>query len=78
MEIIFLCSEAVIGATYHTNGMPSKVLGMKTPYEIIYGKSKFVVSSTVLGCTCIVRDHKPLVGKLDPCDVKCIFLGYPS
>ena len=27
---------------------------------------------------CFVRDHRPLVGKLDPQAVRCIFVGYSS
>jgi hypothetical protein len=58
--------------------MPSRVLGMKVPYEMIYGKNEFIVPPKVFGCTCFVRDNRPLVGKLDPRVVKCIFVGYPS
>jgi hypothetical protein len=37
--------------------MPSRVLGMKTPYEMIFGENEFIVP--------------PKVGKLDPrcCEV---------
>jgi hypothetical protein len=48
---------------------------MKTPYEVTYGKNEFIVPPKVFGCTRFVRDHRPLVGKLDPCVVKCIFIG---
>jgi hypothetical protein len=68
----FLWSEAVMTATYLINRMPSRMLGMKTPYEMIYGKNEFIV------CTSFVRDHRPSVGKLDPRAVECIFIGYPS
>jgi hypothetical protein len=74
----FLWSEAVMTATYLINRMPSRVLGMKTPYEMIYGKNEFIVPPKVFGCTCFVRDHRPSMGKLDPRAVKCIFIGYPS
>jgi hypothetical protein len=62
-------------ATYLINRMPSRVLGMKTPYEMIYGKNEFIVPPKVFGCTCFVRDHRPSVGKLDPHAMKCIFIG---
>jgi hypothetical protein len=45
----FLWSEAVTTATYLINRMPSRVLGMKTPYEMIYGKNEFIVPPKVLG-----------------------------
>jgi transposase InsO family protein len=48
----FLWSEAVMNATYLINRMPPRVLGMKTPYEMIYGKNEFIVPPKVFGCTC--------------------------
>jgi hypothetical protein len=72
----FLWSEAVMTATYLISRMPSRILGMKTPYEMIYGKNEFIVPPKVFGCTCFVRDHRPSVGKLeklDPCAMKCIW-----
>jgi hypothetical protein len=72
----FLLSEAIMTATYLINRTPSRVLGMKTPYEMLFGKNNFVVPPNVFGCTCFVRDHRPSVGKLDPRAIKCIFVGY--
>nr|AAO20078.1 putative polyprotein [Oryza sativa Japonica Group] len=74
----FLWSEAVMTATYLINRTPSRILGMKTPCEMIFGKNEFVVPPKVFGCTCFVRDHRPSIGKLDPRAVKCIFVGYSS
>ena len=74
----FLWSEAVLTATYLINRTPSRILGMKTPCEMLLGENKFVVPPKVFGCTCFVRDHRPLVNKLDPRAVKCIFVGYSS
>jgi hypothetical protein len=72
----FLWSEAIMTAIYLINRTPSRVLGMKTPYEMLFGKNNFVVPPKVFGCTCFVRDHRPSVGKLDPRAIKCIFVGY--
>jgi transposase InsO family protein len=72
----FLSTEAVLTAIYLINRTPSKILAMKTPCEILLGENKFVVPPKVFGCTCFVRDHRPMVGKLDPRAVKCIFVGY--
>jgi len=47
-------------ATYLINRMPSRVLGMKTPCEMILGKNEFIVPPKVFGCTCFVRDHSLL------------------
>ena len=40
----------------------------------IFVKNEFIVPPKVFGCTCFVRDHISLVGKLDPRVVKCIFI----
>lgn len=74
----FLWSEAVMTAVYLINRTPSRLLGWKTPYEMLRGVNEFIVPPKVFGCTCFVRDHRPSVGKLDPRAVKCIFVGYSS
>jgi len=61
----FVWSEAVMMATYLINHMPSRVNGMKSPCEMLLGENKLLVAPKVFGCT-FVRDHRPLVGKLDP------------
>jgi hypothetical protein len=58
--------------------MPSRILGMKSPAELLLGKCDFKVPPKVFGCVCFVKDHRPTVGKLDPQATKCIFVGYAS
>ena len=65
-------------AMFLINCMPSRILNMKSPCELLLGENKFVVPPKVFGCTCFVRDHRPSVTKLDPRAVKCIFIGYPA
>jgi len=74
----YLWSEAVMIATYLINRMPSRILGMKSPVELLLGRHDFKVPPKVFGCVCFVKDHRPTVGKLDPQAVKCIFVGYAS
>jgi hypothetical protein len=74
----YLWSEAVLTAAYLINHMPSRILGMKSPAELLLGQQDFKVPPKVFGCVCFVRDHRPLVGKLDPQAVKCVFVGYSS
>jgi hypothetical protein len=74
----FLWSEAVMTATYLINRTPSRILGMKSPSELLFRENKFVVPPKLFGSTCFVRDHRPSVGKLDPRAVKCVFMGYSS
>ena len=65
-------------AAYLINHMPSRILGIKSPAELMLGCREFKVPPKVFGCVCFVRDHRPSVGKLDPQAVKCIFVGYSS
>lgn len=45
----FLWNEAVMTATFLINGMPSKMLGMKSPCEMLFGENKFSVLRSYLG-----------------------------
>ena len=74
----YLWSEAVLTAAYLINRMPSRILNMRSPTELLLGQREFKVSPKVFGCVCFVRDHRPSVGKLDPQAVKCVFVGYSS
>jgi hypothetical protein len=74
----YLWSEAVMTATYLINRMPSRILNMKSPTELLLGRCDFLVPPKVFGCVCFVKYHRPMVSKLDPQAVKCIFVGYSS
>lgn len=65
-------------ATFLINRTPSRILGMKSPCELLFWKNKFVVPPKLFGTTCFVWDHRPSIGKLDPRAVKCVFVGYSS
>jgi hypothetical protein len=68
----YLWSEAVMTATYLINRMPSRILDIKSLTELQLGKCDFRVTPKVFGCVCFVKDHRPMVSKLDPQAVKCI------
>jgi hypothetical protein len=55
--------------------MPSRVLRMKIPYEMIYG-NEFIVPPKVLDVHALF-EPQTFSGKLDPQAVKCVFIGYP-
>jgi transposase InsO family protein len=74
----YLWSEAVMTAAYLINRMPSRILGMRSPVELLLGQREFKVPPRVFGCVCFVHDHRPSKGKLDPQAVKCVFVGYAS
>jgi hypothetical protein len=52
--------------TYLINRMPSRILDMKSPTELLLMKCDFRVPPKVYGCVCFVEDHQPMVSKLDP------------
>ena len=59
------------------NRMPSTVLVGNVPYNILFqNKSLLPVEPKVFGSSCYVRDVRPLVTKLDPKSLRCVFLGY--
>ena len=60
--------------------MPSRVLGFKTPLQVLSTHSPLpsimMLSRRVFGCVAFVHLHKNQLTKLDPCALRCIFLGY--
>jgi hypothetical protein len=44
--------------------------------EMLQGKNESIPPPKVFECVCFVKDNRPMVRKLDPRTVKCIFVGY--
>lgn len=72
--------DAVATVVHLLNRMPSKVLDFKTPLHTL---STYVTLPTMLmipprvfGCVAFVHLHKTQRTKLDPCAIRCCFLGY--
>ena len=69
--------EAVLTAAYLINRLPTRVLGKKSPVELLTQSfSLFPIPPKVFGCVCFVHNHSPVRKKLDPRAIKCVFLGY--
>lgn len=69
-------ADAVSTACFLINRMFSSVHG-HTPYGLLFPtKPLFPIDPRIFGSTCFVRDVRPLVTKLDPKSLKCVFLGY--
>ena len=72
--------DVVATAMYLINHMPSKILHFKTPLQIL--STHISLSSIsmflprIFGCVAFVHLHKNQRTKLDPCVVRCLFLGY--
>ena len=71
---------ALLTATYLINRMPSKVLDFHTPLQVLatfeHLPSVLVLPPRVFGCVVFVHLHKNQRTKLDPCVLRCIFMGY--
>lgn len=73
-------SDAVATAVYLLNMMPSKVLDFKTPLQVLSTHvslpAVLMLPPRIFGCVAFVHLHKNQRTKLDPCAVRCAFLGY--
>jgi len=62
------------------NRMPSKVLDFNTPLQFLSKHvtlpSLLLIKPRIFGCVAFVHLHKNQRTKLEPCVVRCIFLGY--
>lgn len=75
-------TDAVVTAVYLLNRMPSRVLTFNTPLQCLAHHtslpSVWMLPPRTFGCVAYVHLHKNQRTKLDPCAVRCIFLGYAT
>ncbi|RVW71211.1 Retrovirus-related Pol polyprotein from transposon TNT 1-94 [Vitis vinifera] len=73
-------TDAVTTAVHLINRMPSRVLKFKTPLQalstVISLPTTLMLPPRVFGCVAFVHLHKNQRTKLDPCAIRCLFLGY--
>ena len=76
----YLWNEAVVTAVYLMNRMPSRVLNFRTPLQALSTyrplPSILMLAPRVFGSVAFVHIHKNQRTKLDPCAIRCVFLGY--
>ena len=76
----FLWPEAVATAVYLINRLSTKILGMKTPLQILSSLTDIPTPLTlplkIFGCSVYVHVPKHERSKFSACALKCIFLGY--
>lgn len=75
--------EAVLTSTHLINRIPSRVLGFKTPMQVLSSFYPDLNMSNkliprIFGCVSFVHVHTHQRGKLDPRALKCVFVGYSS
>lgn len=69
--------DAVQTTAFLINRMPIRVLGFKTPIDVMSSPvTLFPIPPRVFGCICYVHVDKFPRSKLDPKSFKCIFLRY--
>ena len=72
--------DVVATAVHLLNHMPSKVLDFKTPLHALSIHVSLpivlMIPPRIFGCVAFVHLHKNQCIKLDPCAVRCSFLGY--
>ena len=71
-------SFAILTATYLINRLPSRVLGFKSPYEVLKGRKIDLTHLKVFGCVCFVHIQTLNRDKLDARATKCVFMGYST
>ncbi|KAL6349124.1 hypothetical protein AAG906_033780 [Vitis piasezkii] len=73
-------SDAVATTVHLLNRMPTKVLQFQTPLKVISDHVSLptilMIPPRIFGCVAFVHLHKNQRTKLDPCAVRCLFLGY--
>ena len=72
--------DAVATAVHLLNRMPTKVLTFQTPLKVLSNHvplpTVLMIPPRIFGCVAFVHLHKNQRTKLDPCAVRCLFLGY--
>jgi len=61
----FLWAEAFNAATYVHNRTPTKALGGRTPFEVLYGAKPDVSHLCAFGAPCAIVEPKERLKKLD-------------
>ena len=64
-------------ASYLINQTPTLLLGGKTPYKVLFGKTPSYDNLRVFGCLAYAHNHGHRGDKFDSRSRKCVFVGYP-
>ncbi|CAL8991819.1 unnamed protein product [Prunus brigantina] len=77
-----LWGHGVLSAAYLINRTPSRVLNFKTPLDVLCAHTPPVSVSKlplkVFGCVAYVPVYSHQRSKLDPCALRCVFIGYST
>ena len=70
----FLWVEAFSAATYVRNRTPTRALGGRTPYEVLYGARPDVSHLRAFSAQCAIVAPKELLKELDDRSLMCFFV----
>ncbi|KAH9140625.1 hypothetical protein AeRB84_015153 [Aphanomyces euteiches] len=70
--------EALNYVVYTENRSPTKALGVRTQFQVIYGRWPNIEHLRSFGCVEYAFIDKSMRSKLKPRATKCVFLGYAS
>ena len=75
--------EAILAATYLINRLPTRILGFKSPLEVLRENFPFLrisngLTPRIFGCICFVHINSGDRSKLYSRALKCVFVGYSS
>lgn len=64
--------------TYIVNRLPSKAIGNKTPYEVLFAQKPIYHHMCVFGCLAYIINNKITGDKFEMKGKPCVFIGYPQ
>lgn len=71
-------SHGVLTAAYLINRLPSRILKLKSPLEILKKRKIDLSHLRIFGCVCYAHVQASNRDKLDSRAVKCAFIGYST
>lgn len=69
--------ECILTATHIINKLPTRILGWKSPYEVLFHKPPSYEHLRVFGCLCFAYNMTINKDKFDSKSRECILIGYP-